>query len=159
MNRHSAYRGSLRRRGQTLMRSVQLAIISLAVVGLAFGVYQIGVDPVVEVEIVPADVPVVHQEMLAGDPESSDTTGGVQFGEVPVKVIRKPGITILEEGTGRKKLHMRFDNPRQVDENGMLFHIDNPIVTYYRKTGEKVVIRADSRQLPARTLRLKIEMG
>ena len=150
MNRHSAHRRFVRRRGQTLMRSVRLAIISLAVVGLAFGVYQIGFDTVVEEEIISDDVPEVHRELLAGDPESTDETGRVQFDEIPVKVIKKPGITIREEGTGRKKLHMRFDNPRQVDDNGMLFHVDNPIVTYYRKTGEKVVVRADEALIDSR---------
>ncbi|MCH8879930.1 MAG: hypothetical protein IID34_08615 [Planctomycetes bacterium] len=150
MNRHSAHSRFVQRRGQTLMRSVRLAIISLAVVGLAFGVYQIGLDPVVEEDIEPADVPPVFQDLLAGDPESVDPTGSVKFGDVPVKVVRKPGITIREEGTGRKKLHMRFDNPRQVDDTGMLFHIDNPIVTYYRKTGEKVVIRADEALIASR---------
>ena len=132
------------------MRSAQLAIISLAVVGLAFGVYQIGFDAVVEEDITSDDVPEVHRELLAGDPGSSDEVGGVQFDEVPVTVIKKPGITIREEGTGRKKLHMRFDNPRQVDDDGMLFHVDNPIVTYYRKTGEKVVIRADEALIASR---------
>ncbi|MCH8851547.1 MAG: hypothetical protein IID41_02730 [Planctomycetes bacterium] len=150
MNRYTAHRYFVRRRGQTLMRSVRLAIISLAVVGLAFGVYQIGVDPVVEEDIKSDDLPEVYEDFLAGDPESSGTAGGVQFGEVTVKEIKKPGITILEKGTRRKKLHMRFDNPRQVDKNGMRFHIDNPIVTYYRKTGEKVVIRADEALITSR---------
>ncbi len=143
MNRHSAQRHFVWRRGHTLMRSVQLAIISLAVVGLAFGVYQIGVDPVVEEDIKSGDVPDVYQGLLASDSEARDETAGVQFDKIPIKVIKKPGITIREEGTHRKKLHMRFDNPRQVDDNGMLFHVDNPIITYYRKTGEKVVVRAD----------------
>ena len=106
MNRHLAHRRFARRRGQTLMRSVRLAIISLAVVGLAFGVYQIGVDPIVE-EVIKSDaVPEVYEGLLAGDPEFSDAVGGVQFDEVPV-TVKRPGFTILEKGTGRKKLHMR----------------------------------------------------
>ncbi len=150
MNGYSAHRRFARRRGQTLMRSVRLAIISLAVVGLAYGVYQIGFDPVVEEDIESDDVPEVYQKLLAGDLESRDEAAGVQFDKIPVKVIRKPGITFHEEGTHRKKLHMRFDNPRQVDDTGMLFHIDNPIVTYYRKTGEKVVVRADEALIESR---------
>ncbi len=144
------YRECFHRRGQSLMRSVRLAIVSLAVVGLAFGVYQLGVDPVKEDAVNAADVPEIYREWLAGGGEPGAEGGGVLFGDVPVEVVTKPGITIYYEDTLRKKIHMKFDNPRQVDSSGKLFHVDMPIITYYMKRGEKALIRADQALITSR---------
>lgn len=153
MNFDLVHLGIFHRRGQTLMRSVRLAIISLAVVGLAFGVYQLGVDPVDDEELTTTEVPEIHQKWLTNGRGSGPSKEGVQFGNVPEVVMVNPGITIYEQDTLRKRIHMTFDNPRQVDGSGKLFHVSSPIITYYVKRGQKAVIRADEALITSRETR------
>lgn len=153
MNFDFAHLGIFHRRGQSLMRSVRLTIISLAVVGLAFGVYQLGVDPVDDEELTTTEVPEIHQKWLTEGRGSGPSNEGVRFGNVPEVVMVDPGITIYEQDTLRKRIHMTFDNPRQVDSSGKLFHVRSPIITYYVKRGQKAVIRADEALITSRETR------
>ncbi len=134
------------------MRSLQLAIISLAVVGIAFGIYQLGVEPLEQEEVATADIPEALQEALESDLQVGALRGSeaFRFGEIPITVLEKPGITLRDKVTDRKRMNMRFDEPRQLDESGRLFEVSNPIITYYLKRGQKAVIRADRALITSR---------
>ena len=141
-----------RHSGQSLLRSVQLAIISLAVVGIAFGIYQLGVEPLEQEELTTAEIPEKLREAFENDSKVGPRGGreGFVFGDIPVTVVEKPGITLYEEVTHRKRMHMRFDEPRQLDDTGRLFEISNPIITYYMKRGQRAVVRADRALITSR---------
>lgn len=128
------------------VRSARLVILSLTVVGVAFGVYQLGVEPIEQADV-PVVVPEIHQKFVNGE----SIEGGVLVqGDARVVVGEESGITILDEDTLRKKMHMKFDRPRQVDDVGRLFHVSNPVISSYMKKGQKAVIRADEAVLTSR---------
>jgi hypothetical protein len=123
------------------MRTVSLVVVSLAVVGGAFTVYQLSVGLTDDRDEGPTVVTTSAHEQFLDEPFEE---GHIDYSKVnvPMRPGKEALFQILDDHM-RKKMEIGFDDREPVDETGEEWKLKHPKIHFYMPDGEKATVRAD----------------